>query len=856
MGTAVTVTASSPIVGTINPTTLGLSFEKGDIIISDCAFCAASTGSAATELIALISRLGPAGTIRVGAASADQLNYTPTALHNSNEVGDADIQNFANFMNALPLGWKLIYAVNFKNGNPALAAAEATKVASAMGNRLMAFEIGNEPDNYSMTGVQFANSWRPFALAIRAAVPGASFVAPSVGMRKSGVTVWFTEPFMTVNSDMVSYISEHYYEDAAPNGTIAEFMADDPYLPTFGGQIKTASALYGNMPISIDETEDEYNGGGAGVSNTYSSALWSLDYLFKASQSAYGAGPITFNFHNGYCQPQGYAPIVVCGPSSTAAPEYLGLLMFSLAGTGKMIQTTVSGAANMTAYSLVNGNTMTVTLINRDSTENDNVTVSVPGTIASASYIAMTGPSLADTTAGDIKIQGASVASNGAFAPGAATALAFSAGNTTIAVPPYSAVVATIALQPGSSSGSSSGGSSSGSSQGGSSSGSSSGGNQSSVIRTVVPIAASTTFNPGSTPTEFDVQSNAGQSTIYNFKPGNGGDLLKFTDTTDPISVSSADKAAILWVNGSSAPVEWQMNGSNVQSAALIGLPTPGYTAMALGDFSGTGTSDLLWLPANGRGNPLIWFMKNTTVSNAAFISYPSVSAKAWTGDFNGDGQADILWDNGSSAPAVWEMSGTGVIGAGYIGNALPGYHIAGTGDFNGDGKSDILWAPDTPGQFPVIWLMNGLNATGVVLPYPAPSTVAWIADFNGDGSADILWDMGALPPVLWEVSASTVIAGGRVGLPLAGHHIGAVGDFYGNGMADILWVPNQPNQFSVIWAMKGFQATGAILPYGAPSVTAMSGNFHSITAVRQANTSLLLDGVTKGSLNAGNLQQ
>ena len=37
------------------------------------------------------------------------------------------------------------------------------------------------------------------------------------------------------------------------------------------------------------------------------------------------------------------------------------------------------------------------------------------------------------------------------------------------------------------------------------------------------------------------------------------------------------------------------------------------------------------------------------------------------------------------------------------------GWHIAGTGDFNGDGKSDILWQKDTStGTETYIWLMDG----------------------------------------------------------------------------------------------------------------------------------------------------
>ena len=76
------------------------------------------------------------------------------------------------------------------------------------------------------------------------------------------------------------------------------------------------------------------------------------------------------------------------------------------------------------------------------------------------------------------------------------------------------------------------------------------------------------------------------------------------------------------------------------------------------------------------------------------------------TGDFNGDGKSDVLWQNDNGTPAIWLMDGTNVIGAGAVGsNPGPSWHVDGTGDFNGDGKSDILWQNDS-GQA-AIWLMD-----------------------------------------------------------------------------------------------------------------------------------------------------
>jgi hypothetical protein len=62
----------------------------------------------------------------------------------------------------------------------------------------------------------------------------------------------------------------------------------------------------------------------------------------------------------------------------------------------------------------------------------------------------------------------------------------------------------------------------------------------------------------------------------------------------------------------------------------------------------------------------------------------------------------------------MWLMDGTNAIFAGAVGpfNPGPSWQIKGTGDFNGDGKSDILWQGSD--GTPAIWLMDGTHATSV----------------------------------------------------------------------------------------------------------------------------------------------
>ena len=67
---------------------------------------------------------------------------------------------------------------------------------------------------------------------------------------------------------------------------------------------------------------------------------------------------------------------------------------------------------------------------------------------------------------------------------------------------------------------------------------------------------------------------------------------------------------------------------------------------------------------AEHDGQAAIWEMNGTNViSEAAVADNPGPSWKAiGTGDFNGDGKSDILWQNADGQAAIWEMNGTNIL--------------------------------------------------------------------------------------------------------------------------------------------------------------------------------------------------
>jgi hypothetical protein len=157
---------------------------------------------------------------------------------------------------------------------------------------------------------------------------------------------------------------------------------------------------------------------------------------------------------------------------------------------------------------------------------------------------------------------------------------------------------------------------------------------------------------------------------------------------------------------------------SIIGGASLPSVSDLNWQIRGTGDFNGDGKVDILWRYAGSGGANAVWYMNGTTLTGGA--SLPSVSDLNWqivgTGDFNGDGQVDILWRyNGSGgANAVWYMNGTTLTGAASLPSVSDlNWQIVGTGDFNGDGQVDILWRYNGSGGYNTIWLMNGTTLTG-----------------------------------------------------------------------------------------------------------------------------------------------
>lgn len=201
-------------------------------------------------------------------------------------------------------------------------------------------------------------------------------------------------------------------------------------------------------------------------------------------------------------------------------------------------------------------------------------------------------------------------------------------------------------------------------------------------------------------------------------------------------------------------------------------------------------------------------------------------------GDFNNDGNVDILWQHRNGQIIYWACDGTPLTSPFALGavplNPTPGpnLRLVGRGDFDADGVTDLLFANTRTGETLVVTRPSEVDAQQH--PLPAAPARNWrivaIADFNNDGWPDLLWRVPREGrTVIWLTENFTVTH--SIDLPLvtqrAWHPVGA-GDFTNDGHTDILW-RNYWNGECTIWQMNATSVT-ANIPFVAGSEVPNSG--------------------------------
>ena len=155
----------------------------------------------------------------------------------------------------------------------------------------------------------------------------------------------------------------------------------------------------------------------------------------------------------------------------------------------------------------------------------------------------------------------------------------------------------------------------------------------------------------------------------------------------------------ILWQNPTTGDVdEWQIaDGQWAASVDLGAHPGSGWAIAAVGDFFGNGIDDVLWTNSSGgQVQTDIWELGSTGQWAASVSpgSHPAGYNVVGVGNFTGNGTSDILWQNPTTGDVdEWLINNGQWAGSIDLGSHPGSVQLSGIGHFvNGSPTSDILW--------------------------------------------------------------------------------------------------------------------------------------------------------------------
>ena len=244
--------------------------------------------------------------------------------------------------------------------------------------------------------------------------------------------------------------------------------------------------------------------------------------------------------------------------------------------------------------------------------------------------------------------------------------------------------------------------------------------------------------------------NNAGQVVGYYQQVGSGqphsflysGGV--FTSLDDPHGVNGTFATDI---NNSGQITGYYLDSQNIAHSfvtqALGAFDNPAWGVFGVADFNGDHKADLGFLRLSDN-LPEIQFQDGAFAAGGGAIAnnpFNSSFRAVTAADFNHDGEADLLYQRVSDGlTEIQFLNGLTPVGGGVILNNPfdSQWRIVTTGDFNGDGNADIAWQRNR-GLLEIL-LLNGPTPIGGGQQQPNHLELAHLGngDFNGDGKSDL----------------------------------------------------------------------------------------------------------------------
>ncbi|MEG4816524.1 DUF4347 domain-containing protein, partial [Microcoleus sp. K5-D4] len=244
---------------------------------------------------------------------------------------------------------------------------------------------------------------------------------------------------------------------------------------------------------------------------------------------------------------------------------------------------------------------------------------------------------------------------------------------------------------------------------------------------------------------------------------------------------------------------------------AAINLNTSPPTALttfsvAVGDFNNDGNSDLVTANSSYANNvSLLLGNGDATFGAATYFGVGSSPNSVAVGDFNGDGNSDVATANQSydGTVSILRGNGNGTFGAATTLSVGSNPYFVLVGDFNKDGKSDLATANFGSNSVSIL-LGKGDGTFGAATNFTVGNSPNYIAlgDFNGDNNPDLATSNEGgsnnvsilLGDGTGNFSAATNFGVGTQPLAIAS------GDFNADGKVDLATANNTSNDVSVLF--------------------------------------------------------
>ena len=325
----------------ISPDFGGVSFEMKDVLADRRGH---HFFSLANKPVATLFRTLGIGCLRVGGNTAD-LADIPLPTH-------ADIRSLFAFARAART--RVIYTLRLRGARRLNRAARtAAYIMHWYPSFLIGFALGNEPNLYDRRFSKYQRIWRAYESAVVKACPAARIVGPG----STGSGRWAIDFLHAFGHDRhLAMLTQHSYvggsawkvrTPAAGRSFLLSGTIDARYR--LFNQDFGLLAMRHHIPFRLEETNSYYNGGAANVSDTFTSALWGLNYMWW--WAAHGANGL--NFHTGNWVAAGphlarcrYAIFWTTHHGVSVHPLGYAIEAFNLAGHGRFIPVRTSAESH------------------------------------------------------------------------------------------------------------------------------------------------------------------------------------------------------------------------------------------------------------------------------------------------------------------------------------------------------------------------------------------------------------------------------------------------------------------------------------------------------------------------------